>query len=180
MASPPLLRKKRMLCAKSPLPVPDAYCLCEGGPILPHQLSDAASLRRAKRLNLKPPRLKLRACYSKLLGYAALSCARLIKPINGACLEIVGICSSMLSHLVPLSWAGVKYPNVREQRRSSTRTKQRDNPRPFFRFHPLVSKDEDAYQMLMKGVKGMIGKDVDVRGFEVDEELYDLDAVSNS
>jgi hypothetical protein len=54
------------------------------------------------------------------------------------------------------------------------RTKQRDNPRPFFRFHPLVSKDEDAYQMLMKGVKDMIGKDVDVRGFEVDEELYDL------
>jgi len=37
-----------------------------------------------------------------------------------------------------------------------------------------VSKDEDAYQMLMKGVKDMIGKDVDVRGFEVDEELYDL------
>ena len=54
------------------------------------------------------------------------------------------------------------------------RTKQRDNPRPFFRFHPLVSKDEDAYQILMKGVKDMIGKDVDVRGFEVDEELYDL------
>ena len=70
---------------------------------------------RAKRLNLKPPRLKLRACYSKLLGYAALRCARLIKPINGACLEIVGRCSSMLSHLVPLSWTGVKYPNVREQ-----------------------------------------------------------------
>ena len=37
-----------------------------------------------------------------------------------------------------------------------------------------MSKDEDAYQMLMKGVKDMIGKDVDVRGFEVDEELYDL------
>jgi integrase len=28
----------------------------------------------------------------------------------------------MLSHLVPLSWTGVKYPNVREQRRSSVFT----------------------------------------------------------
>jgi len=37
-----------------------------------------------------------------------------------------------------------------------------------------VAKDEDAYQTLLKGVKNMIGKDVDVRGFEVDEELYDL------
>jgi len=37
-----------------------------------------------------------------------------------------------------------------------------------------VSKDEDAYQMLLKGVKDMIGKNIDVRGFEVDEELYDL------
>ena len=56
---------------------------------------------RAKRLNLKPPRLKLRACYSKLIGYAALSCARFIKLINGACLKIVGICSSMLSFSAP-------------------------------------------------------------------------------
>ena len=74
---------------------------------------------RAKRLNLKPPSFQLSTCYSKLLGYAALRCARLIKPINGACFKLVGICSSMLSHLEPLSWTGVKYPNVREQRRSS-------------------------------------------------------------
>ena len=56
---------------------------------------------RAKRLKRKPPRFKLRACYSKLIGYAALSCARFIKPINGACLKIAGICSSMLSFSVP-------------------------------------------------------------------------------
>lgn len=75
---------------------------------------------RAKRLNLKPPSFQLSACYSKLLGYAALRCARLIKPINGACFKLVGIRSSMLSHWVPLSWTGVKYPNVREQARSSS------------------------------------------------------------
>ena len=76
---------------------------------------------RAKRLNLKPLSFQLSACYSKLLGYAALRCARLIKPINGACFKLVGIGSSMLSHWVPLSWTGVKYPNVREQARSSVR-----------------------------------------------------------
>jgi len=53
------------------------------------------------------------------------------------------------------------------------RTKQRDNPRPFFRFHPLVSKQEDNYQRLMDGLKKLDGK-VSVRGFHVDEELYDL------
>lgn len=74
---------------------------------------------RAKRLNLKPLSFQLSACYSKLLGYAALRCARLIKPINGACFKLVSICSSMLSHLVPLSWTGVKYPNDREQAQSS-------------------------------------------------------------
>ena len=74
---------------------------------------------RAKRLNLKPPSFQLSACYSKLLGYAALRCARLIKPIHGACFKLVGICSSRLSHLVPLSWIGVKYPTVREQAQSS-------------------------------------------------------------
>jgi hypothetical protein len=37
-----------------------------------------------------------------------------------------------------------------------------------------VAEDEDAYQILMQGVKDMIVKDVDVRGFAVDEELYDL------
>ena len=59
---------------------------------------------RAKRLNLKTPRLQLCACYSKLFGYTALRCARLIKPINSACLKLVGICSSMLSQVVSGKW----------------------------------------------------------------------------
>ena len=53
------------------------------------------------------------------------------------------------------------------------RTKQRDNPRPFFRFHPLVNKNEDNYKRLLDGIKKLEG-DLDVRGFKVDEELYDL------
>ena len=30
------------------------------------------------------------------------------------------------------------------------RSKQKDNPRPFFRFHPLVSKEEDTYKRLLE------------------------------
>jgi hypothetical protein len=54
------------------------------------------------------------------------------------------------------------------------RTKVRDNPRPFFRFHPLVSKDEDNYQKLLRTVKDMVVQNVVVRGIEVTDELYDL------
>ena len=54
------------------------------------------------------------------------------------------------------------------------RVRVKDNPRPFFRFHPLVSREEDAYQRLLSSVKAMAGQGVKVRGFEVDEEFYDL------
>lgn len=57
---------------------------------------------------------------------------------------------------------------------STPRVKVKDNPRPFFRFAPLVSKKEDAYQNLLTAVKGMVGQGVQVRGFKVDEEFYDL------
>jgi len=44
MVSPPRLRKKRMPCAKSPLPQQDACSLCEGGPVQRHPPSDGAWL----------------------------------------------------------------------------------------------------------------------------------------
>ena len=54
------------------------------------------------------------------------------------------------------------------------RTKQRDNPRPFFRFHPLVPKEQDAYKKLLRGVETMARDNVLVRGTHVTTELYDL------
>lgn len=54
------------------------------------------------------------------------------------------------------------------------RTRVKDNPRPFFRFHPLVAKDDDNYQKLLKTVKNMAAQGVVVRGIEVTDELYDL------
>jgi hypothetical protein len=57
---------------------------------------------------------------------------------------------------------------------ATPRVKIKDNPRPFFRFAPLVSKDDDAYQKLLKAVKQMEGQGVQVRGLMVDDEFYDL------
>ena len=54
------------------------------------------------------------------------------------------------------------------------RSKLRDNPRPFFRFHPLVPKEQDAYQKLLRGAEGMAAEQVEVRGVPVTEEIYDL------
>lgn len=54
------------------------------------------------------------------------------------------------------------------------RTKLKDNPRPFFRFHPLVSKEDDNYQKLLRTVREMIAEGLTVRGLVVTEELYDL------
>ena len=52
------------------------------------------------------------------------------------------------------------------------RTKQRDNPRPFFRFAPLVADEQDTYRQLLETTKACIG-DV-VRGVAITAELLDL------
>lgn len=57
---------------------------------------------------------------------------------------------------------------------ATPRAKAKDNPRPFFRFHPLVSKDADSYQKLLSGAKAMSEEGVFIRGIPVNEELYDL------
>jgi hypothetical protein len=54
------------------------------------------------------------------------------------------------------------------------RSKIKDNPRPFFRFHPLVAKEDDNYQKLLKQLKEMSTQGVMVRGVEITDELYDL------
>ena len=54
------------------------------------------------------------------------------------------------------------------------RTRQKDNPRPFFRFHPLVDKDKDTYKALLAAAKEMGDQKIKVRGVEVTDELYDI------
>lgn len=54
------------------------------------------------------------------------------------------------------------------------RTRQKDNPRPFIRFYPLVDKEKDAYKPLLATAKGMGAEKTLVRGVEATGELYDL------
>jgi hypothetical protein len=54
------------------------------------------------------------------------------------------------------------------------RTSRQDNPRPFFRFSPLVAKEDDEYQKLLATSKQMAAEGVRVRETIVTEELYDM------
>ena len=54
------------------------------------------------------------------------------------------------------------------------RTRQKDNPRPFFRFYPLVDKEKDVYKLLLSTAKSMADEKVSVRGVETTGELYDF------
>jgi hypothetical protein len=54
------------------------------------------------------------------------------------------------------------------------RAKQRDNPRPFFRFQPLVEREHDAYRKLLKTAREMAEERVVIRGIPVTYELYDV------
>jgi hypothetical protein len=57
---------------------------------------------------------------------------------------------------------------------ATPRQRQKDNPRSFFRFAPLVEPERDEYQQLLQGAKRLADEHAVVRGVEVTEELYDL------
>lgn len=57
---------------------------------------------------------------------------------------------------------------------ATPRARQKDNPRPFFRFHPLVSTEEDVYKKLLNAAQTMANEMVEIRGITVTDELYDL------
>jgi hypothetical protein len=54
------------------------------------------------------------------------------------------------------------------------RATQRDNPRPFFRFYPLVAKEDDIYTKVLATAKEMAQQGVVIRGVPVTDELYDI------
>ena len=57
---------------------------------------------------------------------------------------------------------------------ATPRQRQKDNPRSFFRFAPLVEPERDEYQQLLQGAKRLADDHAVVRGVEVTGELYDL------
>lgn len=54
------------------------------------------------------------------------------------------------------------------------RTKKKDNPRPFFRFYPLIEKDKDEYKLLLSKAKELAVSKHKVRETIITDELYDL------
>jgi hypothetical protein len=57
---------------------------------------------------------------------------------------------------------------------ATPRAPQKDEPRPYFRFDPLVSKENDEYKKLLKGARLLAAEGTKVRGVVVTEELRDL------
>jgi hypothetical protein len=57
---------------------------------------------------------------------------------------------------------------------STPRTPHNDNPRPFFRFYPLVPKSRDVYKKVLETAKQMAIDRVVIRGVAVTDELYDF------
>ena len=69
--------------------------------------------------------------------------------------------------------------NARDQGVISTipetpRAKQQDNPRPFFRFYPLVKKQDDEVQTLIHAARQMAKEKTVVRWLPITEELADV------
>ena len=54
------------------------------------------------------------------------------------------------------------------------RPPKKDNPRPFFRFAPLVSEEDDEYHRILATAKQMAQDKIQVRWILVTTELYDL------
>ncbi len=54
------------------------------------------------------------------------------------------------------------------------RPERDDNPRPFFRFSPLVSKEADEYKKIQRAAKELAVEQCVVHGTVITDELYDL------
>jgi hypothetical protein len=57
---------------------------------------------------------------------------------------------------------------------ATPRVKRLDNPRPFFRFHPLVDKEHDEYKKLLMTAKEMAVEKSRVRDTIITDELYEF------
>jgi hypothetical protein len=57
---------------------------------------------------------------------------------------------------------------------ATPRTKQKDNPRSYFQFAPLCSKEADEWEKLKRAAKEVAAEGMKVRGVEITGELYDL------
>ena len=54
------------------------------------------------------------------------------------------------------------------------RTRRHDNPRAYFKFHPVVEKEKDEYRLLLDTARRMAKERMKVRETVIDYELYDM------
>ena len=54
------------------------------------------------------------------------------------------------------------------------RTAKKDSPRPYFRFYPLVPKDEDEYKLLLTKAEELATQNIKVRESVITDELRDI------
>lgn len=57
---------------------------------------------------------------------------------------------------------------------ATPRARQKDTPRSYFPFHPLVAKRDDVYKAVIDKTKELGEKQHKVRGIPITDELYDL------
>ena len=57
---------------------------------------------------------------------------------------------------------------------ATPRTRQKDNPRSYFPFYPLVAEQDDVYKRLLETARALGNERRKVRGIPITEELYDL------
>ncbi len=57
---------------------------------------------------------------------------------------------------------------------ATPRARQKDAPRSYFPFHPLVAKADDVYKSVIEKTKELGKKQHKVRGIPITDELYDL------
>ncbi|MFN9008519.1 MAG: integrase [Hyphomonadaceae bacterium] len=57
---------------------------------------------------------------------------------------------------------------------STPRTRQKDNPRSYFPFYPLVEKERDQYRAILRAANTMAREGMSVRGVPITKELYHL------
>lgn len=57
---------------------------------------------------------------------------------------------------------------------ATPRARQKDSPRSYFPFHPLVEKKDDVYKRVIETAKKLGAEGKQVRGLAITSELYDL------
>ena len=57
---------------------------------------------------------------------------------------------------------------------ATARVRRKDNPRPYFRFQPLVEPEQDEYRALLRTARQMAAENVKIRETVITMELYEM------